>query len=78
VALGVGVIDVEAARERDTDLVSVELALRDDVSDGDADTAPHAALAHANVCASSVVSGRLASTSDDAPRSSSVCVAARS
>lgn len=54
---------------------SVEVAV--DVGDGDADTAAQAAFAHANVCDRAAVIETLASNSDDAPSSCSVCVVAR-
>ena len=63
--------------------VIAELAdtLREAKLDTDGDTsgiaAPHAAFTQTNVCVWAEVSGRLASTCADAPRSSSVCVAAR-
>jgi hypothetical protein len=62
--------DFDREGERDGDAA--------DDSDGEADTAAHTAFAHANVCVKALVSGTLESTCADAPRSSSVCVAARS
>ena len=62
--------DLDRDGERDGDAA--------DDSDGEADTAAHTAFTHANVCVKALVSGTLESTCADAPRSSSVCVAARS
>jgi hypothetical protein len=63
--------------------VIAELAdtLREAKLDTDGDTggiaAPHAAFTQTNVCVWAAVSGKLASTCADAPRSRNVCVAAR-
>jgi hypothetical protein len=69
-----------AAREPDGDgeRVGDGDAADDSDGDGEADTATHTAFAHTNVCVKARVSGTLERTCADAPRSSSVCVAARS
>ena len=74
-----GVVLRPTVGDTDVDGGSEALTDADAVIDrvGDAGTAAHAAFAHANVCVQLAVSGTLASTSADAPSSSSVCVAAR-